>query len=43
MPAWTFEEFVIAELALVGLWAILHIAFVWLMAKGVLSVDDGRR
>ncbi len=41
MPAWTFEEFIIAELALVGLWAILHIAINWINSKCV--VDDGRR
>lgn len=39
MP-WTFEEFVIAELALVGLWFLMRSAIDWLSRKGV--IDDGR-
>lgn len=40
MSQWTFEEFIIAELALVGLWAILHFAINWINSKAV--IDDGR-
>ena len=41
MSPWTFEEFIILELALVGLWFVLHCAINWINSKCV--VDDGRR
>ncbi len=38
----SFEDFVITSLAIVGVWAILHFAVLWLIARGVIN-DDGRR
>ena len=41
MPAWTFEEFIIGELALVGLWFVLHCAINWWNSKCVVPERRG--
>lgn len=38
---WSFEDFAITVLALIGLWFVMRSAIDWLSRKGI--VDDGRR